>query len=74
MCQNYGHSDSTFDLIINRTVLLTAQLPVRCREEKADAERRDFKVIACESSDGMQKVCVCVRAEMDAHQSVFRWG
>lgn len=31
MCQNYGQSDATLDLIIKRTSLLTAQLPVRCR-------------------------------------------
>lgn len=62
MCQSYGHSDSTLDLIINRAALLTAQLPVRCREEKTNRERRDFKVIALKSSDLMQTVreCVCV--------------
>lgn len=72
MCQNYVHSDSTLDLIINWTRPVTTRLPVRCKEQKSVAESKVFKVIACKSSNLMRNVWVCL--EMNAHQSVFRWG
>lgn len=59
MCQSYGHSDSTLDLIINQTVQLTAKLSVRCRVQKKAKQT---------SSDLMQTVCT-VCAEMDLQQS-----
>lgn len=72
MCQNYVHSNSTLDLIINSTRLLTARLPVSCEELKSVAESKVFQVIACKSSNRMRNVWECL--EMNAHQSVFRWG
>ena len=71
MCQNYGHCDSVLDLIIKKNS--AADSSASCQmwgRKKTDAERRDFNAIACKSSDLLQNVCV----EMEAHQSVFRWG
>lgn len=57
MCQSHGHSDSTLDLIINRTVLLTAQLPDRCKKEKTDTGKK--KSVPVIGSDANPRVSVC---------------
>lgn len=49
MCQNYGHSDLTLDLIINRN---SAGASASCQMQR----REDFKVITCKSSGLMQSV------------------
>lgn len=66
MCQNYGHSDLTLDLIINRN---SAAASASCQMQR----RKGFEVITCKSS-GLMAKCLNICVEMETHQSVFRWG
>ena len=58
MCQNYGHHDSTLDLIIKRTAPLTARLPVRCREEKRLTQKDRTLMSSLASHRICCKMCV----------------